>query len=346
MQDYRVELDAYNGPLDLLLFLVRQHEIDLYDIPVAKLTDQYMAYLRAIERIDVELAGEFLVMASTLLEIKSRMLLPLPEASDPEATDGLDELDPRYELVQQLLAYKRYKDAALELDERKDLWAQRHPRQPGSASPIRKPDSDADELDPDAPRDAELVEFDLEDANVMDLCEAFVRILDSIGQGPGTHQVVYDDTPMALHAEDILDRLQRLGGEGASITLAEIFVGRRSRSEMIGLFLATLALVYQRKLRVTQDRRKGEVSLALTDAAEQADAEQEKAPDWTDPKTGEIQYDWPSKEDRERAEERAKRRAELRAAKEAEDDDQAEEPQDVEEEPFDDQVEADDPDDH
>jgi len=343
MQDYRVELDAYNGPLDLLLFLVRQHEIDLHDIPVAKLTDQYMAYLRAIERIDVELAGEFLVMASTLLEIKSRMLLPLPEAGEGEATDGLDELDPRYELVQQLLAYKRYKDAALELDERKDQWAQRHPRQPGAIASISQPDAVGDELDPDAPQDAEPVEFDLEDANVMDLCEAFVRILDSIGQGPGTHQVIYDDTPMALHAEDIIDRLQRLGGEGASITLAEIFLGRRSRSEMIGLFLATLSLVYQRKLRVTQDRLKGEVSLVLTSDAEQIDPDQGEPPDWTDPKTGEVQYDWPSKKDRKRSEERARRRAELRAAREAEDDEQTAQPQDVEDELLDDQIEADDP---
>ena len=123
---YRVELDAYAGPMDLLLYLVRRHEIDLNDIPIAKLTDQYLRHLKVIETIDVENAGEFLVMAATLLEIKSAMIMPPPEAGEGEDSaaegdenetsgGGASGGDPRYELVQQLLAYKRYKDAAIGL---------------------------------------------------------------------------------------------------------------------------------------------------------------------------------------------------------------------------------------
>ena len=321
MQDYRVELDAYNGPLDLLMYLVKRHEIDLYDIPIAELTDQYMAHLKEIERIDVELAGEFLVMASTLLEIKSRLLLPMPEPTEGETANGLDELDPRYELVQQLLAYKRYKDAAIQLDQRKDEWATRHARQPGSAATRRRDKQPVNDTD-EPTDDADAVEFDLEDANVLDLCQAFVQILDSIGQGPSTHQVTYDDTPMALHAEDILDRLQRLAAESAdassaSIALAEMFLGRGSRSEMVGLVLATLDLVYRKKLKVLQDRLKGEIRLALLPQDEQERQEREEPPNWRNPKTGQIDYDWPSDEARERAERRARRRDEHSAAKAA-----------------------------
>ena len=333
MPDYRVELDAYSGPLDLLLFLVRRHEIDLNDIPIGKLTDQYLAYLREIEQINVDLAGEFLVMAATLLEIKSRMLLPPLEPSDADQGRGLEELDPRYELVQQLLAYKRYKDAANELDERRDEWSLRHAHQPADARTLKRAPTDDDDLaaDEDAPADdgqAQAVEFDLEDANVLDLCAAFARILETIGQGPSRHEVVDDDTPVALHAEDILDRLQRLTSEAptdaaAGLTLADIFVGRSSRAEMIGLFLALLDLVNRKQVKIVQDRPKGEIHLTLPTQAEREEAAREVAPDWRDPATGEMQYDWPSVEARLRVERRAERRAE-RAAAEAEASDQAE----------------------
>jgi len=129
MTDYRVELEAYSGPMDLLLYLVRKHEIDLNDIPIAKLTEQYMAHLERLREMDFELAGEFLVMAATLLEIKSQMLTPQPtaegEQAEGSADNALSSLDPRYELVQQLLAYKRFKDLAGELESRQHEWARR-----------------------------------------------------------------------------------------------------------------------------------------------------------------------------------------------------------------------------
>lgn len=305
-QNYRVQLDAYAGPLDLLLYLVKRHEIDLYDIPVAELTEQYLHHLKVIQSIDVDLAGEFLVMAATLLEVKSQMLVPFvtdPD-EDEDATDSIeDPADPRYELVQQLLAYKRFKDAAIDLEDRQRDWSNRFPAHP-TARPI---DKSKPEKDPD---DAEEIEIDLEDANVLDLCEAFGRILDSIGQKPQV-EVTYDDTPISLHADDIADRLTRDG----SMTLQKIFEGRTGRGEMVGLFLAVLELVRTRRVAVVQDKAGGDIRLESRPETDHldpdaVDPDADAAPtDWTDPETGEVVYDWPDEESRLRAERRAQRRA-------------------------------------
>src|SRR3954447_12194342 len=106
MEEYKVELPTFRGPLDLLLFLVKHNEVDLYDIPISKITEQFLTYLNLIQVIDVEAAGEFLVMAASLMEIKSRLLLPRAEDEEKEADD------PRLELVKQLIEYKKYKEAA------------------------------------------------------------------------------------------------------------------------------------------------------------------------------------------------------------------------------------------
>jgi len=241
---YRVELEAYSGPLDLLLYLVKRHEIDLHDIPIATLTEQYLTHLKTLEIMNVEHAGEFLVMAATLVEIKSLMLLPRPE-DDQDATDAAeDPTDPRYELVQQLLAYKRFKDAANTLEQRQQSWAQRFPARPKKQQAT--PDDQAEAMD-----------YELEDVQALDLCAAFARVLESIGQSR-THDVTYDDTPIALHAADIVDRLKReaekqgaQAGEAIGLTLRQLFEGRTNRSELIGLFLATLELVRQNRVTVT-----------------------------------------------------------------------------------------------
>ena len=315
MSDYRVELDAYAGPLDLLLYLVKRHEIDLQDIPTAQLTEQYLKHLKVIESIDVDRAGEFLVMAATLVEIKSQMLIPRvaasveDEESDSESDAPVeDPTDPRFELVQQLLAYKRYKDAAIALEHRHEDWQSRFIAAAKSAA-----------ADPDAPGGADEKEFEIDDVDVAVLCEAFSRILDSVGAKP-RHEVTYDDTPISLHAADIYDRLQREG----PMTLQQIFVGRANRSELIGLFLATLELVRNRQVTVTQDAIGGEVSLTpLPPEAAEADQSQNDEPtDWRDPETGEMQYDWPDEEARQRSEARkaraAARLARMRAGETAE----------------------------
>ncbi|MEM9348333.1 MAG: segregation/condensation protein A [Planctomycetota bacterium] len=306
--DYRVRLDAYAGPLDLLLYLVKRHEIDLHDIPVAELTEQYLRHLEVIKSIDVESAGEFLVMAATLVEIKSRMIIPQSlregEGDNSDPTQDIEEAaDPRYELVQQLLAYKAFKDAAYALDDRAQQWEHRFPVRVKAGKRVEE----------DKPEE---VSIDLEDVNVYDLCEAFGRILETVGH-VGDHAVTYDDTPISMHAEDIHDRL-RTDAPVAGMTLQEIFEGRSNKSEMIGLFLATLELVRQRLVVVVQDGRVegtepgANIRLVLVPEQEHLsdDTEREDA--------GKAEYDWPDEASRLRFERRERLRATLKAKADAE----------------------------
>jgi len=240
VEEYRVQLDAYSGPLDLMLFLIRREEIDIYDIPIARLTQQYLAYVQLLERLDPDFAADFLVMAATLMEIKSRALLPRPPAAEEDEEDWAD---PRMELVRQLLAYKSFRDAARELELAAQIQALKHPRQP--ATPDTEPEA-----------------IELEDVQIWDLLEAFQKLLDETGQGEPFHEVQVDDTPISLYADDILDSLQRAGGVQL---FAEVFAGR-DRAEMIGLFLALLELVRERRIRVSQDEPLGGIVLHLLDA--------------------------------------------------------------------------------
>ncbi|MCC6908671.1 MAG: segregation/condensation protein A [Phycisphaerales bacterium] len=255
--DYTVRIDAFQGPLDLLLFLIKRAEVDIVDIPIAEITDQYVSYLKGLDRIDIETAGEFLVIAAMLMEIKSRMLMP-PEtrqaggagaAADAEAVSGLDASDPRYELVMQLLAYKRFRDAAQTLEHLRNDWVNRSPLARialGAAAPEPEQEHEAPEAD-------------LEDVGVWDLFEVFQRITEAVDFGRlGDHRVEYDDTPIVLHEADLLDQLNR--AEDGRLSLRRACAGRK-RGEMIGLFLATLELVRQHKVRVIQDRAHDDIIL-------------------------------------------------------------------------------------
>jgi len=227
MDDYRVELDIYNGPMDLLLYLIRKDEVDIYDIPIAAITDQYLDYVQLLQNLDPNLAGEFLVLASTLMEIKSRMLLP----QTAEETDEGEALDPRSELVRQLLEYKRFKDAASWLAGAAEEQSQKFARVPVLAQ------VGGDELE-------------LEDVQIWDLVEAFGRLLQATLAGPPIHDVGEDDTPLALYQTDIVDRLQREG----PMTFSRLFEGRTKRIEMLGLFLALLELIRQGLVQIEQDQ--------------------------------------------------------------------------------------------
>lgn len=248
--DYRVELDVYNGPLDLLLYLLKRDELDIYDIPIARITESYMGYVQMLKELsskdglDINVAGDFLVMAATLMEIKSAMLLPKPPASQADGDSAASELaDPRYELVQKLLEYKKFKDAANLLDHKQVEHASRFPRYPA----LRK-----NEGDDDAPP------VDLDEVQIWDLLEAFNRLMTEVGGKRGSfHEVTYDDTPIDLHAADIEDRLMREG----KLTLRDLVVGRGSKSEMIGVFLALLELIREKKILVEQSEALGEVDI-------------------------------------------------------------------------------------
>ncbi len=239
MQDYRVQLDTYSGPMDLLLYLIRRDEVDIYDIPIARVLEQYLEYVRLLEVLDPDAVGDFLVLAATLMEIKSRMLLPKPP---PEVEDG-DAFDPRADLVRQLLAYRAFRGAALGLSDRAEVRSKRFGR-----PKMELPDGEE--------------QVDIEDAQIWDLLTAFNKLLASVGREPATHDVIYDDTPVALHAADILDLLER---DGPAMPFERIFEGR-SRSEMIGLFLALLELIRQDRVRVEQAEQFGPIVIHLLDA--------------------------------------------------------------------------------
>jgi len=253
--------------------------VDIHDIPIAMIADQYVSFLEAIDRIDIDLAGEFLLMAATLTEIKARSLSPQEkrgggehdgEGRRPEAGPA----DPRQELVEQLLAYKRYRDAADRLEARFDDWQQRSPVSPVGVS--------------SAEFQAALEaagEVDVEDLDLVDLVEAFERICESVNfERLGDHTVLDDDTPIELHAADLVDQLTRRGEETgtASLPLRTALVGR-TRAEAIGLFLATLELVRQRRLRVRKGEG-GDITLELREpdgeaatGAEPAEAEESES---------------------------------------------------------------------
>lgn len=277
-EDYRVQLDAFEGPLDLLLYLIRKNEVDVHDIPVSTIAEQYMGFLTHIDRIDIDVAGEFLVMAATLMEVKSRMLTPTPKAAEGD-TEGptAPVADPRAELVRQLLAYKKYRDAATALEHRADEWRSRF-----GVGRAGIEDSAIQAAIESAP------EMDIQDLELIDLFEAFQKIAESVNfERLREHQVQYDDTPIELHAEDIVDRLKRdaVAPEGgkAELPFIGLFNGR-TRSEMVGLFLAMLELCRRRMIAFRQDdaagimiRLRTEEEVAV-DAAQRAEQEAREVP--------------------------------------------------------------------
>ena len=244
MADYRVKLDIFAGPLDLLLYLVRKEEVDIYDIPLAKITGQYIHYIEMLKSLDVDLAGDFLVMAATLIQIKSAMLLP---KAQPEQMDSEDLSDPRTELIRQLLEYKKFKDASNLLGEARDHAKMRFARPNTIVEQLKEPAAEQ--------------EVDIEQVSVWDLLEAFDSIMQATGAMVDINSIK-DDTPIDLYQIDILHRLQT---EGA-MSFEQIFEAGTNKAVMIGLFLALLELVREKLVWAKQEESEGVIYLrALTD---------------------------------------------------------------------------------
>jgi len=229
LADYRVNLDIFAGPLDLLLYLVRKEEVDIYDIPIAKITNQYISYIELLKSLDIDLAGDFLVMAATLMQIKSAMLLPKAE-NDQFQDDDLS--DPRRELIRQLLEYKKFKDAANLLNAAADEQKERFPR-PGTIVEQLKPEAEP--------------EIDIEQVNIWDLLEAFDLVCKATGTVTDISRIL-DDTPIDLYQIEILHRLQTEG----PMTFERIFESKTNRVVMIGLFLALLELIREKLIWADQ----------------------------------------------------------------------------------------------
>ena len=233
---YTVALDAYHGPLDLLLYLVRRNEVDVLGIPIARIADQFREYLHVLQELDVELAGDFLVTAATLVEIKSRLLLPGDARPDEE-----DRPDPRRELVRQLLEYRKFKDAAAALEERAEAQGTRVPRQEPSAAtgpavPVVRP------------------------VELWDLVSAFGRLMrETLANEP--QAVVVDQTPLHVYVGQVLDRLTA----ERRLPFSALLTPPHTRPRLVGLFLAVLELAKARRVVPEQAEPFGEIWLTLAE---------------------------------------------------------------------------------
>ena len=232
---FRIALDVFRGPLDLLLYLVRQQELDVTEISIAAVTEQFLEHVAVLEQIDVDAVGEFLDMASMLIEMKSRMVLPGEEEVEAE----LD--DPRQELVRRLLEYKQYRDAASILEERGREWRERYPRL-ASDLPDRSP----------APERQPIREIEL-----WDLVSAFGRVLKEKHALAGPESVRYDETPIHVYMRQIDERLRR-DGRARFTAFFEMGV---HKSTFVGMFLAVLELVRHQHARAAQPELFGEIWL-------------------------------------------------------------------------------------
>ncbi|MDD5491892.1 MAG: segregation/condensation protein A [bacterium] len=222
---YQVKLEIFEGPLDLLLHLIKKEEIDIYNIPVSRITEEYLQYLEMLKMLNLDIAGEFLVMAATLLQIKSRKLLPVPVKEE----ENSEELDPYQELVRQLLEYKRFKEVAKVLEEKEIEQQQVFTR------PQQKIEHSGDE------------EYIIE-ASLFDLLDAFKNVLKS--SKTTVREIIQEEVKIEERVRIIREKLM----EKESLSFEDIFTPESTKMEMVVTFLAMLELIKMKEIRILQTR--------------------------------------------------------------------------------------------
>jgi segregation and condensation protein A len=237
---FRIALPNFEGPLDLLLHLIREHKLDIFDIPVALITQKYLEYLERMRELNLDIAGEFLVMASTLAHIKSRLLLPRQEQPPAEAEAPEEQGDPRAELVRRLLDYQKYKEAAETLGRQdildRDVFARKV-----AVDAIPIPDE----------------EVGLQEVSVYKLIEALDRVLQEAAP-KFHHEVVRERVSLSDAITRIAERLKA----APSLTFFALFEGQRTRQQIIITFLAMLEMVKLKLIRVYQEEGSEEIVLS------------------------------------------------------------------------------------
>jgi segregation and condensation protein A len=232
--DYKVKLEVFEGPLDLLLYLIKKDEVDIYDISIVRITQQYLEFMDAFKVLDLEVAGEFVVMAANLIYLKSRSLLPV-SVQPPE--EEAEEEDPRWELVRQLLEYKKFKDAAQQLQQRELVQEKLFARAPEVVE--------------------QSVERPLGDVSVFDLIGAFNKILKRLDQKEDLREIFEERFTVG----DKIELIMKMTASDVALNFSELFSGVASRTEVVVTFLALLELIRLKQLRAEQNEPFGEILL-------------------------------------------------------------------------------------
>jgi segregation and condensation protein A len=227
LEAYPVRLQNFEGPLDLLVYLIKRNEVNVYDIPIAPITDQYLAYLALMQELNLDLAGEFLVMAATLIHIKSRMLIPRPT---PDVEGATDEEDPREALVRRLLEHQKFKAAAELLHEREMLRSAQHPRPDAAVAELAEPGQEPE------------LEVDL-----FSLLAAFRGVLERTKTRPRM-PLPPEQISVEQRIEQLLERLS----ETEAVGFEDLFADAGSRADLIVTFLALLEMIRLKLIRVFQ----------------------------------------------------------------------------------------------
>jgi len=237
--DYKVKLEVFEGPLDLLLYLIKQDEIDIYDISMERITRQYLEYLQAFKELNIELAGEFIVMAANLIYLKSRSLLPVDQQPPEEDTD---EDDPRWDLIRQLIEYKKFKEAAEELHQR-ELEQERIFAREGGPSPTAQES------------------LRLGEVGIFQLINAFHAVIKKIEARQDVQEIFGERFSVSEKIETILRRVA-----AGSIRFSDLFGADVSRIELVVTFLALLELIRLKQVRAIQKNIFEEIEIAAATA--------------------------------------------------------------------------------